>query len=117
MYREKKEIREYHKEIVTHFECVCDVCGNKIFEKNLVDDKYHCKKLAKYPYYITFGHNDWGNDSTDSVESKHACSDECLASIFLDYVEHYSKENNSAYINIENDYYRGSDEYVQNISD
>ena len=47
----------------------CDVCGNKI------DDDMNYWDLQT-------GHNDWGNDSVDSIENFDICSERCLKEKF-----------------------------------
>lgn len=104
MIDEHIEVKEIHKEVVASKDYICDVCKKKFATGTLADHGkfYETTTYTDYPYRIVFSHNDWGNDSIDSIEEKHACSDECLGSIFLDFVEKYSKEYRTAEINIEN---------------
>lgn len=88
---EKKEVTVIKETLV---KIVCDVC-NKEIDAN---EEY---------YGIVRGHNDWGNDSVDSVECKDACSDACLQKEFNEYLEYDSdtkfievhKEQNKEMIN------------------
>lgn len=52
---------------------VCDVCGREITSTDR-------------PYEVTTGHNDWGNDSYESIAHKDICSDECLKVEFSKYL-------------------------------
>lgn len=61
IYKEEKV--EVTKEVLSRV--ICDVCGKEIKKENRA-------------YEVTTGHNDWGNDSYESVKHKDICSDECL---------------------------------------
>ena len=69
IYEEK--VCQLPKKILTKYKC--DICGK------FID--------SGYIYDISFGHYDWGNDSHESLEYIHACSDECLKHIFNVYME------------------------------
>lgn len=79
---EEKEVPIIKKTLV---KVTCDVCKKEI---NTVNDYYE----------VTTGHNDWGNDSYDSVEYKDICSDKCLKQEFDSYLK---SSYDSKYINIE----------------
>jgi len=71
-------LRIYEKKEVTVVKNIeigisCDVCGGKI-------DK-------DFFYQITTGHEDWGNDSVESIEERDVCSDECLRAELEAYLE------------------------------
>jgi ribosomal protein S26 len=51
----------------------CDMCG--------------CEVPERKGYDVTTGHNDWHNDSHESVEDKNVCSDYCLTLIFEGYLK------------------------------
>lgn len=73
----------------------CDCCKKKI------------NNSRRY-FMATIGHNDWGNDSIDSIEHKDIC-EKCLNK----YVKQYFNENKdsaTAYIDIH------TDEFVKNSS-
>jgi hypothetical protein len=50
----------------------CDICGKEI------DGKF---------WILTTSHEDWGNDSVDSVEYFDICSTECINKALNDYIE------------------------------
>lgn len=59
------------EEVLVSEKRYCDVCGAEI----------------KGPHWSIFtGHNDWGNDSSDSHEYYDACSRECLNKLIDDYI-------------------------------
>ena len=84
----------------------CDICGRVIKapseqdQYNWLDDKY------KF-YVVTTGHNDWGNDSFESVRRYDICP-ECITKFVSDYLAD-KKGYRSAYIDIETKhlYYKG----------
>jgi hypothetical protein len=79
---EQKEVTEV-KEILVGL--TCDICGEKI-------------DINKGYYKATIGHNDWGNDSIESIEKKDICSDECLKKEFEQYI---AADGETKYIEIE----------------
>lgn len=64
----------------------CDSCNKKIVDK----EKY---------FEVTTGHNDWGNDSCDSIRHLDIC-EKCLNKYVGDYFKK-TKESYTAYINVE----------------
>lgn len=81
----------------------CDVCDKKI------------KNREKY-FEVTTSHNDWGNDSVDSIRYKDVCVN-CINKFVEDYLEEY-KNSNTAEIEIESNifienhgYYGDYDEF------
>ena len=79
---EKKEVQVVNEILVN---TVCDICGKDI-------------DIKKQVYEVTIGHNDWGNDSCDSVDYRDICSDECLKKEFDLYL---TSKYHTKYINIE----------------
>ena len=77
---EEKEVPIIQKTLV---DTICDICE---------------KHIASNGYEVTTGHNDWGNDSVDSVEYHDICSDECLKKELELYLK---SKYNSKYIEIE----------------
>lgn len=75
--------------------CTCDICGKTIYE--FVDGK--CRKHDEY-WSLTTGHNDWGNDSCDSVESLDLCSKECCIKALEKYLDEYSGSRNTGYFEL-----------------
>lgn len=66
-----------------------------------------CERIAlaeinngKWPVYfeVTTGHNDWGNDSCESVEHQDICPD-CINKFVAEYLSHVN--GTSKYIEIE----------------
>lgn len=89
-----------HQTVVEHEKCSCDVCGKDIFKKTILDQqklKYKNELFVDKSYRVVIGYED-GTD-LDSYEN-YACSDECLASLFLDYLEKYSKEHEGSYFEV-----------------
>lgn len=86
----------------------CDVCQKEIEPTPLPPVGYK----ENIPFFeITTGHHDWGNDSIDSVEIKHACSPECLMEFVGKYINVNFKGIHTDYINIEhkNAWYRSKE--------
>jgi hypothetical protein len=82
---------------------VCDNCG-----KHLDITKQNGT------YYSVFsGHDEWGNDSCDSIEESDACCDECLTALVNEWLEGW-KGYSTAYIDIKrkrfSDLRRGEEE-------
>ena len=81
IYQTKKVMREERLAVGAK----CDICKKDILGRTL--------------YGVTTGHNDWGNDSIDSIEDADVCSDECLKAAFQAYLD--DKDYGSKYIKIE----------------
>lgn len=74
----------------------CDVCGKEIPP---TPDKFPRKEI---PFFrVTIGHNDWGNDSGDSVEHLHACSPVCALQLAHEQLHEDFEGNHTRYIEIE----------------
>lgn len=86
----EKEIIGYAREI-TGIEC--DSCRKIILPKSET-----CKE-NKY-YKVTTGHNDWGNDSIESIENHDICLT-CLPFFVRNY---FDSHHGTAYLNIETSY-------------
>lgn len=69
----------------------CDVCG-KVIPVNQRDN-------SKY-YRVTTGHNEWGNDSCDSIEHADICPN-CICNFVTEYLQN---GNDSSYIDIETEH-------------
>ena len=83
-YEEKQVI----KKVCVKEVCKCDVCNKEI-------------KKGKGYYHVTTGHNDWGNDSCESIENYDICSENCLNKIFQQYLERSAEnENNTEYFEV-----------------
>ena len=85
----------------------CDRCGKLIFKQMGDSFRNECKiPYADRPsvsyYEVCTGHNDWGNDSIESIEHKIICRN-CLTEEYADYVERASKGVNTEYIEIDHE--------------
>lgn len=83
----------------------CDRCGKLILKQmgnsfiNECKISYAERQSVSY-YEVCTGHNDWGNDSVDSIKNKVICRS-CLTEEYADYVERASKDVNTEYIEIQ----------------
>lgn len=74
----------------------CDVCG-----KDIPPTKRSYPRYEQFPYFeIRTSHNDWGNDSVDSIEYIDACSPECAMKFAKEYLEKDFTKNHSKEITI-----------------
>lgn len=73
----------------------CDICKKFIPAHNWKDPK------SKY-FKVTTGHNDWGNDSFESIEHYDIYPD-CINKFMTDYI---SNTNGTEYVEIETEYMR-----------
>lgn len=87
-----------HYEVMTH----------EVTESVLVGKTLYCdickKEIEKGNGYweVTTGHNDWGNDSRDSIEHFDVCSDVCLMMKFGEYINRSNRNAlNTEYIEVE----------------
>lgn len=85
--------RMVKQDVTVGLERVCDVCDKLILKKNENKTTY-C--IGKH-WRLTTGHNDWGNDSCDSVEVYDICSAECLEKQLQKYVQ----REGTAYFDVE----------------
>lgn len=61
-----------------------------------------CEKEITGPYwYMMTGHNDWGNDSCESVETYDICSETCLRKALEKYVNVSKKDRNTQYMEVQ----------------
>lgn len=87
-----KEVEEVENEVI-----ICDVCGKEL---QYVHTAFVPIPVAVY-YKITTGHNDWCNDSCESIDHKDACCDECLSRFTQEWLQNAEViESNTAYIEI-----------------
>jgi hypothetical protein len=88
---------EIKEKVIAHFQALkgvkCDVCGR------FVAPKWGRSKENKY-YNVTTGHNDWGNDSFESRESRDICPD-CINAFVTKYLD---ESKGSQYIEIDPEY-------------
>ena len=74
--------RMVKEDVVVGKEVKCDVCGSLIRKVN-ENKTIYC--IGKH-YELKTGHNDWGNDSVESIEEKDICSEACLRKEFAMYL-------------------------------
>lgn len=103
MIDEIKEVREVTetKETVIGEVMKCDVCGKIIYDSR--KDDGILMHNNQHWWSLTTGHNDWGNDSIDSVEQYDICSPECLKVKFDEYCKDSNREINSMYFEVSHD--------------
>ena len=96
MIDEIKETKQIIAETVVAKITKCDICG-----KIICDSRYE-KMFGKVQdhYLLTTGHNDWGNDSCDSIKEFDICSKECLQKKFEEYVKESSGNRGSEYFEV-----------------
>lgn len=80
----------------------CDRCGKVVNKVHCGQFVKPCKYKRTSYYHVVTGHNDWGNDSVDSLESKDICPS-CLIDEYSDYVDRSSGCNNTEYIRIKHE--------------
>jgi len=77
------------KRIETVIRLFCDKCGKPLHKEYGEEYKQYewreYKESVEY-FSVTTGHNDWGNDSCESIEHKTYCR-ECLSVAFAKYLE------------------------------
>lgn len=92
--KETKEVVTV-KHVVRTLEGIkCDRCGRTIPTKQFRDPE------SRY-FEVTTGHNDWGNDSCESIEHYDICP-ECIPLFVESYLA--TDGHGSAYLNIETEY-------------
>ena len=106
---EYKETQVTQKEV--YIETLrCDRCKKVIYKKygDKFDDNNRSflsdyRKPVSY-YVVTTGHNDWGNDSCESVDTKVVCP-KCLTEEYSNYVSLINEANiwNTMYMNIQHE--------------
>src|SRR6056297_970601 len=72
--KQQKQVVKLENVTVGH---ECDNCGKVINESRFPDEWHH----------FSSGHNEWGNDSCESVESYDVCSPECYIEKLTKVVE------------------------------
>lgn len=77
----------------------CDVCKKLIYKRSIKDNSKNKNSVSFWE--LTTGHNDWGNDSCDSVESFALCSEECAKVKFVQYLEDSAEGRNTMYFEIQ----------------
>lgn len=89
----------------------CDICG-RIIKVPSEQDRYNWME-DKYKFYlVTTGHNDWENDSCESIRHYDICP-ECITKFVSDYLTD-KKGYKSAYIDIETNHLYYGDEVEDN---
>ena len=83
--------------------CTCCICNKLIYKRTMVDSEELPKNNLMTDYWqVTTGHNDWGNDSVDSISTYEICSEDCLKTLMIKYIEGCTKRSrrNSWYMDI-----------------
>lgn len=88
----KKVIYRKAKELVG---IKCDICGKVI----PVDERGFKNDECRY-FVVTTGHNDWGNDSCESIKHYDICP-ECVGGFVAKYL---ANAEGSEYIEVEHEY-------------
>lgn len=84
--------------------CYCNRCKKLIYKRSCIESEELPKnKLWTHYWEVTIGHNDWGNDSCDSIEHFDICSPDCLNKELQLYIQRSDGNNhhNTEYIEIE----------------
>lgn len=82
----------------------CDICGRIIPAVT-----FYRTDASKY-FRVTTGHNDWGNDSCDSVKHRDICP-ECVGKFVSDYLGDKNGYD-TAYIEVETEWVSATYERV-----
>ena len=100
IFEEKKIVM---KNALVKKEIYCDVCKTLIRVKTYESEGNIVKNelMTDRHFKVMTGHNDWGNDSIDSIKHKDICSKECLAEVFMNYIEEDIDGSRTAYIEVE----------------
>jgi len=69
----------------------CDYCGKEVVYDYDVTGSHTW-------HHFTTGHNEWSNDSVDSIESFDVCSSECYWSVIKDQLNNLEDYKDSAYL-------------------
>lgn len=96
MIKTKTETKAVYQEIVISEECRCDRCGRHLWRHT--KDSYKkpgVKPIVDY-YHIVTGHNDWGNDSVESIKTYDVCVG-CAKKIYEEYIEDSYNKSNTLY--------------------
>lgn len=72
-----------------HTEGTCDVCGKLLWDHTYRPKIKGIKDQDVMYYEVSMSHNDWGNDSVESIETYDVCPD-CLTTICQKYLENPS---------------------------
>lgn len=99
MVEQIKETKQVVAETVVAKITKCDVCGKIICDSRHVHDILRDK--VQDHYELSEWHNDWGNDSVDSIETFDICSKECLRKKFEAYVEESSGGQNTMHFEVD----------------
>ena len=96
----KKYTRKITKEIDENYglKITCDICGKVICDFDDTPPNYPTGQSVRY-FSLRKGHNDWGNDSIDSIEYKEICSEDCVKTALVRYFNE-SQGSNTAYFEL-----------------
>lgn len=83
----KAEIKTIEREEVVGHKC--DVCGKEELSGEYMPDNWFC---------FSSGHQNWGNDSDDSIEGHEVCSANCFIRRSKKLLEDLEDDQDTAYI-------------------
>lgn len=99
--QKQKEVIEYKNVIVGY---KCDCCGKEI-KTDSFPDEWHMFKS---------GHNEWGNDSFESIKYYEVCSPECYSKKFIEVIENEMEGVNDGEVDgMEIQFARNLSEYIK----
>ena len=81
--------------------CICDVCHNVIYERDIINHSVKIKNPNVGFWICTTCHIDFGLGDQFLVNKKDVCSKECLSNLMLEYIERSSNPLNSEKIECE----------------
>lgn len=101
MIEKIKDVREVTeiKETVIGEIMKCDICGKVIYDTQ--KEEPTDMRKGQHWWHLVTGHNDWGNDSRESVESFYICSRKCIRKKFEEYLEVSDHMLGSKYFELE----------------
>ena len=110
MVKTDYEERTVTKRIAVCKTTICDGCQKILFRCYGEEYKPNDEPWRDYTqdvefFEVTTGHNDWGNDSCDSIEYHTYCR-ECFAKPIHKYLARTNGRKDTEYINIRHQCYR-----------
>jgi len=99
----QEEIRGTQSKIITYKKCTCDTCGKLIYIEKLSDmtglnPKYNVTGYVNYAYKVKIINNP---NIYGCYDLRHACSNDCMTKVFMDYLKNVSGFNMSDKLTVE----------------
>lgn len=92
------------KQVLVEEECRCDVCKKLIYKRELDPENTTDSRFPKYvkSKYImnSYEVKTYLYEDDNYPNEEHACSDECLATLFLNWTEGVGKRNKGSIISV-----------------